>query len=223
MNFSFFPHQGYEPGESAPLDQTISTPFHCWHEKLLYSQCQGVLRQRDVTGGRAIVSSSANQACRDRRLDYASNTTSNGHFIWKIHPLSECVDQSTTVPNASISSVPFYSSHGGYKVCLRLFLQGHGLAYGNYLSLAVMLMKGEYDSILSWPFPFKTELSILDQSLQGRDVRDEVVPDASEGFHRPLDEIKVVTLLDRFAPIGILQDASFVRDDAMYIRCHLRS
>ena len=223
MNFSFFPHQGYPPDESSLQDQTNSTPLHPSSEKLLHGQCQAELCQEDVTRGRAIVSSSANQACQDRRLDYASKTTYDGHFIWKIYPLSECVNQSTTEPNASISSVPFYSSHCGYKVCLKLFLQGHGLAYGNHLSLAVMLMKGEYDSVLSWPFPFKTELSLLNQSLQGRDVRDVVVPDASEGFHRPLDEIKVVTLLDRFAPISILQNASFVCDNAMYIRCDLRS
>ena len=58
-------------------------------------------------------------------------------------------------------------------------------------------------------------------AYQGRNVSKEVIPDDSEGFQRPLDEIKLASLCAKFAPISILNDANFVCDDVMYIKCDL--
>ena len=127
-----------------------------------------------------------------------------------------------TGPNVSISSQQFYSSRYGYKMCLRLFLQGRGRDCGHYLSLALMLMRGEYDNILSWPFPFQVKLSLINQLCQGSDdVTHTIIPDDGQGFHRPLEEIKLAYELSRFAPISILHKADFVRNDEMYIRCEV--
>ena len=54
-----------------------------------------------------------------------------------------------------ICSPPFYSSTTGYKMCLRLYLNGDEDARGTHISLFIVLMRGPYDAILKFPFLFK--------------------------------------------------------------------
>lgn len=54
----------------------------------------------------------------------------------------------------------FYSSKYGYKMCLRLYLNGDGSGRGTHLSLFFVVMRGKYDALLKWPFSQKVSLSI---------------------------------------------------------------
>lgn len=49
----------------------------------------------------------------------------------------------------------FYSSKYGYKMCLRLYLNGDGTGRGTHLSLFFVVMKGKCDALLKWPFSQK--------------------------------------------------------------------
>lgn len=46
----------------------------------------------------------------------------------------------------------FYTAKYGYKLCLRLYLNGDGTGKRTHLSLFIVIMKGEYDALLPWPF-----------------------------------------------------------------------
>lgn len=46
----------------------------------------------------------------------------------------------------------FYSSKYGYKMCLRLYLNGDGTGRGTHLSLFFVVMRGKCDALLKWPF-----------------------------------------------------------------------
>ena len=61
----------------------------------------------------------------------------------------------------SIDSPPFYSSPTGYKMCLRLYLNNDSQTH---ISLCFILMRGEYDAILKFPFCFKVIIYIYDQN-----------------------------------------------------------
>ena len=52
----------------------------------------------------------------------------------------------------SVYSAPFYTSWFGYKMCLRLYLNCDGSGKGTHLSFFLIIMRGEYDALLSWPF-----------------------------------------------------------------------
>lgn len=52
-------------------------------------------------------------------------------------------------------SSAFYSSKYGYKMCLRLYLNGDGTGRGTHLSLFFVVMRGKYDALLKWPFSQK--------------------------------------------------------------------
>ena len=51
----------------------------------------------------------------------------------------------------TFSGPPFYTHDGGYKLYAYANLNGFSTGKGSHVSLSVVLMKGEYDDMLSWP------------------------------------------------------------------------
>ena len=49
-------------------------------------------------------------------------------------------------------SPPFYTHLGGYRMCLRVYVNGFGTGKGTHVSVFVYLMRGEFDDLLKWPF-----------------------------------------------------------------------
>ena len=60
-------------------------------------------------------------------------------------------------------SPPFYSHPGGYKVCIKVFADGHGEGAGTHVSVYAYLMKGRNDDNLTWPFTGKVTITLLNQ------------------------------------------------------------
>lgn len=54
----------------------------------------------------------------------------------------------------------FYTSKYGYKMCLRIYLNGDGTGRGTHLSLFFVVMRGHSDALLKWPFNQKVTLSL---------------------------------------------------------------
>ncbi len=46
----------------------------------------------------------------------------------------------------------------------RVYLNGEGVGKGTHLSLFFVIMKGDYDPFLPWPFRNKVTMMLLDQS-----------------------------------------------------------
>jgi TNF receptor-associated factor 4 len=68
-----------------------------------------------------------------------------------------------TANNIEIYSPLFYTSPGGYKMCISVFANGYGSGNGTHVSVAAHLMKGENDDHLSWPFTGKVTIELLNQ------------------------------------------------------------
>ena len=60
-------------------------------------------------------------------------------------------------------SAPFYSSLNGYKMCIRVFANGAGDGKGSHVSVFSVIMKGEYDDNLTWPFTGTVTIQLLNQ------------------------------------------------------------
>ena len=86
-------------------------------------------------------------------------------FIWKIKPFSECFRQAKEGVKEMIESDPFYTGRYGYK--LKVFAYPYVryvFALAPHLSIGIVLMEGEYDNILTWPFSKKITFTIIDQN-----------------------------------------------------------
>ena len=59
------------------------------------------------------------------------------------------------------TSVPFHSHEMGYKLCVKVYPNGHESDLGSHVVVFVNLMEGEYDSNLVWPFEGHVVLELL--------------------------------------------------------------
>ncbi len=83
----------------------------------------------------------------------------NGFFVWRIPDILRRRREAIENRITSIFCLPFYSN--GYKMCIRAYLNGDGMGYKMHLSLFFVVMKGEFDALLKWPFDYKRCLSFL--------------------------------------------------------------
>lgn len=87
-----------------------------------------------------------------------------GKFIWRITNFEQLFNQAKRNELPAIHSLPFYTAVPGYKMCLRVNLNGIDSGSGSHVSMFVHLMQGDFDSFIDWPFPHSLELTIMDQS-----------------------------------------------------------
>ena len=119
----------------------------------------------------------------------------------------------------SLYSQPFYTDRCGYKMCGRVYLNGDGMGKGTHLSLFVVLMRGEFDATLEWPFRQKVTLSLHDQSPACCDLSDTFHPDpTSSSFRRPTTEMNIASGCPMFISHSDLQNSHFLKDDTIYMK-----
>ena len=85
----------------------------------------------------------------------------SGQFTWRITNITGRIKsaQAGDPANSVIYSPAFFSNEGGYKLCLCVYPAGdHNQGF---LSLYFVVMKGQFDEILSWPFQRRVFLSLL--------------------------------------------------------------
>ena len=113
----------------------------------------------------------------------------------------------------------FLESRNGYKMCVRAYLNGDGIGLGTHLSVFFVLMKGEYDPLLKWPFECKVSLILVDQNHRRHIVQTFKPTAESSSFQRPQNDMNVASGCPQFAKLVVLTDNSYVKDDVMFIKC----
>ncbi|XP_063644171.1 TNF receptor-associated factor 2 isoform X9 [Pan troglodytes] len=126
---------------------------------------------------------------------------------------------SVSSPGTPPASPAFYTSRYGYKMCLRIYLNGDGTGRGTHLSLFFVVMKGPNDALLRWPFNQKVTLMLLDQNNREH-VIDAFRPDVtSSSFQRPVNDMNIASGCPLFCPVSKMEAKnSYVRDDAIFIK-----
>uniref|UniRef100_A0A673KL18 TNF receptor-associated factor n=1 Tax=Sinocyclocheilus rhinocerous TaxID=307959 RepID=A0A673KL18_9TELE len=145
--------------------------------------------------------------------------TFDGVFIWKIADFSRRRQDAVGGRAPAMFSPAFYSSKYGYKMCLRLYLNGDGTGRGTHLSLFFVVMRGKYDALLKWPFSQKVTLMLLDQNNREH-IIDAFRPDVSStSFQRPISEMNIASGCPLFCPLAKLAGkSSYLRDDTIFIK-----
>ena len=145
-------------------------------------------------------------------------TSYSGVFVWKIPEIRRLKQEARIGQVSSLHSAPFYTSRHGYKMCLRLHLNGDGSG----LSFFLTIMRGEHDAFLPWPFKQRVTLMLLaiDQDHVVMSFR----PDpTSPSFQRPSSEMNIASACPMLLPFHILGNPRYVNDDTIFIKCKIRS
>ncbi|CAF1217573.1 unnamed protein product [Rotaria sordida] len=156
-----------------------------------------------------------------QQLDDLKNISTDGTLIWRIANVQKKMIDAECERQTSIYSPVFYSSPNGYKMRFRLYLAGDGNARRTHMSLFFVLMRGEYDSVLQFPFSYKVTFCLFDQTSQQRHIIDSFRPDVkSSSFQRPCSDMNIASGIPKFVPLTIIQQDSnpYVRDDIMFIK-----
>lgn len=146
-------------------------------------------------------------------------TSYSGVFIWKIPEVKRRRQEAKMGRTLSLYSAPFYTSRHGYKLCLRLYMDGDGSGKGSHLSFFLTIMRGEFDSLLRWPFKQTVSLILLDQDRQRNIIQSFRPEPSSASFQRPRMEMNVASGCPNFAPLSVLDDSSYVKEDTMFLKC----
>ena len=150
------------------------------------------------------------------RLASIESGINSGHLIWKIEPYSEHKATAT-----SMLSTPFYSGRYGYKMCLRLYINGDGIGKGTHLSLFFVVMRGEFDNILQWPFTHKVTFKLINQA-GGSDIVDTFRPyiikpsEDNDSMNNVSDCPCFISHSDHE-----LEQGGFIVDDMIFIKCSI--
>ncbi|XP_069791208.1 TNF receptor-associated factor 2-like isoform X2 [Narcine bancroftii] len=155
----------------------------------------------------------------EMKLQILEFSTYNGIFIWKISNFNRRWQDAKSNRSPAIFSPAFYTSKYGYKMCLRIYLNGDGVGRGSHLSLFFVVMKGNYDGLLRWPFRQKVTLMLLDQTNHEHLI-DAFRPDvSSSSFQRPVSEMNIASGCPLFCPLNKLEGKNnYLRDDTIFIK-----
>ena len=142
----------------------------------------------------------------------------DGQLTWKITEYARKRSEAVNGQKVSFYSPSFYTSRYGYKMCARIYLNGDGMGRGTHISLFFVVMRGEYDAILRWPFRQKVTFMLLDQD-NVEHVIDAFRPDPnSSSFQRPRRETNIASGCPTFCSIEELNNHAYIRDDTMFFK-----
>ena len=132
-------------------------------------------------------------------------------FIITVAKMSEEVNN----PTKKLFSQPFFLEKYRYKLSLQVNMDGSG----GSLSVFVHIMKGDFDSILKWPFMHRIAIKVKNQK-EGDDSVHIVQPE-STGIQKPEINQNITFGSRNFPTYSELLTGGFVRDDSISIECEV--
>ncbi|NXK43995.1 TRAF2 factor, partial [Chauna torquata] len=170
---------------------------------------------------RCLTQKDAGLSSLHKSLLFSEQASYDGVFLWKITDIGRKLQDSVTGRTVSLYSPAFYTAKYGYKVCLRIYLNGDGTGKGTHVSLFFVVMKGDYDALLPWPFRHKVTFMLLDQNNREH-IIDAFRPDlTSASFQRPVNDMNVASGCPMFLPLTKLQSPkyAYVKEDTLFLKC----
>ena len=142
----------------------------------------------------------------------------DGQLTWKISEYARKRSEAVNGQKVSFYSPSFYTSRYGYKMCARIYLNGDGMGRGTHISLFFVVMRGEYDAILRWPFRQRVTFMLLDQDNVEHVIYAFTPDPNSSSFQRPRRQTNIASGCPMFCSIEELNNHAFVRDDTMFFK-----
>ena len=144
--------------------------------------------------------------------------STNGTLLWRIDNFTHIRQDAISGIRRSFYSPPFFTDQYAYKMCARVYMNGDGFGKNTHISLFFVVMKGDYDALLPWPFQKKITMMLLDQN-NGEHMIDAFRSDPeSSSFQRPKNNMNVASGSPLFMPLEDLGNGAYVKDDTMFIK-----
>jgi hypothetical protein len=161
----------------------------------------------------------------DLRKEFQLSKTyihSDGTYLWRIDNIQELFFNAKNASQPTyINSPCFYTSKYGYKLSLKLYIDGDKTVRNTHLSLYVTVMSGEYDSLLKWPFSYPITFCLYDRSSKQDHIVHTLTPDVnSECFKQPRMDANKSGGIPEFCPLWKVfnKEYGYVSQQEMFIK-----
>jgi len=148
-------------------------------------------------------------------------------FVWKIINFSEVLRQAKAGEKIAVEYGPFLTGSYGYKLKVKIYPNGSVSSRNTHLSMFLVVMKGEYDAILSWPFKKKVKFTLIDQHedpVERLNCSNWLCPNnAPKHFARPVSEENPGRGFGKFISHEKLFSRRFVVDDTLFLQVEVGS
>ena len=147
-------------------------------------------------------------------------------FVWKIPNFQAVYHRAVTGEQEVVTSEPFYLFRCGYRLKIKMRPNGgasnrqlNTKFKGKFLSLYVIVVPGDYDWMLPWPFTEGVRVTLIDQNPR-QDLREDIskVVDFKLGqVLRPLKDDDVGLGIGSFVEQNVLQTRFYLYNNTMFI------
>ena len=146
-------------------------------------------------------------------------------FTWRIDGFSEVLRKAKSGEETRIESSPFYRC--GYKCKMSINPNGLSSGENTHLSAYLIIMKGEYDATLTWPFDKTFTFTLIDQQ-ENEHNRENIVESATldpkfSSFARPVKKQNPGWGFHQFVSHEKLQKRRYIVDDTIFVQVHFTS
>ncbi len=139
--------------------------------------------------------------------------------VWKITQFSQKRKEALIHMCPPFFSLPFFP--GRYKMCLRLDILADDNEENTHMSLSFVIMKGDHDDMLQWPFTTNVTVTLINQT-GGRDIIKTFQPDPnhmSVSLQKPKGDMNIESGCLLFVPCSQLDTDGFIVEDTICIKC----
>lgn len=146
---------------------------------------------------------------------------------WRITGITKLLSQAGAKDGRKTvtESVPFYSATHGYKLKVAVYPKGDKTAKNTYLSVYLVVVEGEYDAILPWPFHQKVSFTLVDQqeeSNEKKNITMEFISDPSlESCTKPTKAEKPGIGFTRFISHKNLKTRCYILNNSLLLNVEI--
>ena len=159
----------------------------------------------------------------DLKIRLFQSTTFDGTYVWKLDDLERRFNSALTGKITELYTPPLYTSPFGYKFCAKVLLNGDPNAsvdsLGSHIAFYIVLMQGDFDEILKFPFPHSIKISLLDLNRK-KDITETLKPQpGTPSFEKPNMDMNPAVGFPQFCSHQVLySNGNYVKDDAVYFK-----
>ncbi len=163
---------------------------------------------------------------REIRRNQSDQKKQSTSFMWKISGIHRLLREATR--STDVKSEPFFTEPNGYK--LRVLMKPNGdlsrSGKTGYVSFFIVIMRGEYDAILPWPFERTVTFRLIDQ--QGDpDYKEDVIEeldlseDDNHALYRPTKEENDGYGFPKFICHDKIRRRRYIVNDTAFLEVHV--
>jgi len=156
----------------------------------------------------------------DLKAKLFQSTTFDGTYTWKLDNLQSRQMDALTGKTPELFTPPLHTSRYGYKFCAKLLLNGSARVgeRSQHIALYLILMKGDYDDTLQWPFPHTVKVTLMSK-YKKNNIENFLVPQPQlPHFQKPYKEMNPSIGFACFCSLDSLYSDGYVMDDSLYIK-----